>query len=294
LALELLYATPLAFTFRPISPQFSLFHLQNRPSETWVTVVSGSPAARAPSPAIESPYMLTLALDTCDARGSVALLRDSTVLASAPHDCPDDYSIWLLPAVDRILAAARVRLTDIDLFAVAAGPGSFTGVRAGLTTVKAWVEVFGRPAVAVSRLEALAEQAPPASELVAAFVDARREQLFAALFQRNAKGFALVGEQSLLSPQDLLESVAQQADGRPIAWVSLDPQALIRAPAWSARASLGESVLPADPVLAPVIARLALRAAARGRSVGALALDANYLRRPDAELFWKGSAAHGK
>src|ERR1700676_2084492 len=192
--------------------------------------------------------MLTLALDTCDARGSVAILRDSTVLASAPHDSPEDFSIWLPPAVDRALASAHTSLTDIDLFAVAAGPGSFTGVRAGLTTVKAWVEVYGRPAVAVSRLEALAEQALPSSELVAAFVDARREQLFAALFQRNANGFALVGEESLLSPQDFLESVAQQANGRPVAWVSLDPQALTHAPAWSARASLGESVLPPHPV----------------------------------------------
>jgi tRNA threonylcarbamoyladenosine biosynthesis protein TsaB len=238
--------------------------------------------------------MLTLALDTCDARGSLAILRDATVLASGPHDSPDDYSIWLLPAVNRTIAAARVRLTDIDLFAVAAGPGSFTGVRAGLTTVKAWLEVYGRPAVAVSRLEALAEQASPSSELVAAFVDARREQLFAALFQRNASGFALLGEESLIAPQDFLEAVAQQANGRSVAWVSLDPQALTRAPAWPARSSLGESVLPADPVLAPVIARLAVRAAALGRSVTALGLDANYLRRPDAEIFWKGSAAHGK
>jgi tRNA threonylcarbamoyladenosine biosynthesis protein TsaB len=238
--------------------------------------------------------MLTLALDTCDARGSVAVLRDSSVLASSLHDTAADYSIWLLPAVDRTLAAARASLTDIELFAVAAGPGSFTGVRAGLATVKAWVEVYGRPAVAVSRLEALAEQASPSSQLVAAFVDARRDQLFAALFERNADGSRPLGDEYLIAPQDFLESVAHQANGRPVTWVSLDPQALSQSPGWQARASHGESVLPADPVLAPAIARLALRAAAHGRSVDALALDANYLRRPDAEIFWKGTAAHGK
>jgi tRNA threonylcarbamoyladenosine biosynthesis protein TsaB len=238
--------------------------------------------------------MLTLALDTCDARGSVAVLRDSTVLAFTRHDSPDDYSIWLLPAVDRTLAAAHLGLAEIDLYAVAAGPGSFTGVRAGLTTVKAWAEVYRRPAVGVSRLEALASQAPPASDLVAAFFDARREQLFAALFERNAGGFALLGEESLIAPQDFLAFVAKQAEARPVHWVSLDPQAVSHSSAWPARELLGESVQAADPLLAPAIARSALRAAAAGRSVGALELDANYIRRCDAEVFQKGSAAHGK
>jgi tRNA threonylcarbamoyladenosine biosynthesis protein TsaB len=238
--------------------------------------------------------MLTLALDTCDARGSVAVLRDSAILAFGLHDSREDYSIWLLPAVDRALAAAHIGLAEIDLYAVAAGPGSFTGVRAGLTTVKAWTEVYRRPAVGVSRLEALAEQAPSSSELVAAFVDARREQLFAALFERSASGFALLGEESLIAPQDFLESVATQANARPVSWVSLDAQALSLSPAWPARELLGESVQAANPLLAPAIARIALQKAAAGRSVGALELDANYIRRCDAEVFQKGSAAHGK
>ena len=241
--------------------------------------------------------MLILALDTCDARGSVAILRDGVALASEQHSVPEDYSSWLLPATERVLSAAGVRLPDIDLFAVAAGPGSFTALRVGMTTVKAWSEVCGRPVVPVSRLEALAEQVQQPGELVAAFVDARRDQLYAALFQRTATGFTLLGEESVIAPDDFLAEVSNQAQNRPVTWISLDPAALTRTPAWPAwedRADLGESVIPADPLVAPAIARIAIRRAAEGHATDALALDANYIRRCDAELFSKGKGFSAK
>jgi len=237
--------------------------------------------------------VLILALDTSDSRGSVAVLRDDAVLGSLPHESSDDYSSWLLPAVAHVLGEARLTLADVDLFAVSAGPGSFTGLRVGLTTVKAWAEVYARPAVGVSRLEAIAEQLPSASEWLAACFDARREQVFGGLFHRTAAGLVLVGEESVIAPQEFLESVSKQAKCA-VSWISLDPQVLTNLPGWPARAALGESVIAADPLLSPTIAHLAARAAAQGRSVDALALDANYVRRSDAEIFWKGNAAHGR
>ena len=238
--------------------------------------------------------MLVLALDTCDARGSIAILRDGMLLASLCHDGPQDYSSWLLPATDRTLGVAHVRLPDVDLFAVAAGPGSFTALRVGMTTVKAWAEVYGRLVVPVSRLEALAEQIQQPGELVAAFVDARRDQLYAGLFQRGAAGFTLLGEESVIAPEDFLANGASQASRKSVTWISLDPPALTRIPAWAERAALGESVVVADPLVAPAIARLAMRKAAEGLAVDALALDANYIRRCDAELFIKGKSFHAK
>jgi tRNA threonylcarbamoyladenosine biosynthesis protein TsaB len=238
--------------------------------------------------------MLILALDTCDARGSIAILRDGVALASEQHTVPQDYSSWLLPATDRVLSAAGVGLPVIDLFAVAAGPGSFTALRVGMTTVKAWSEVYGRPVVPVSRLEALAEQVQPPGELVAAFVDARRDQLYAGLFQRTATGFTLLGEESVIAPGDFLAEVSKQAQSRPVTWISLDPAALTHTPAWVHRADLGESVIPADPLVAPAIARIAIRRAAEGHTADALALDANYIRRCDAELFSKGKGFSAK
>ena len=238
--------------------------------------------------------MLILALDTCDARGSIAILRDGVALASEQHSVPQDYSSWLLPATDRVLSAGGVRLADIDLFAVAAGPGSFTALRVGMTTVKAWSEVYGRPVVPVSRLEALAEQVQQPGELVAAFVDARRDQLYAGLFQRTVTGFTLLGKESVIAPDDFLAEVSNQARNRPVTWISLDPAALTSTPVWVDRAELGESVILADSLVAPAIARIAIRRAAEGHSSDALALDANYIRRCDAELFSKGKGFSAK
>src|SRR5882724_6500147 len=112
-------------------------------------------------------------MDTCDSRGSVAVLRDDAVLHVVTHDSSEDYSSWLLPAVGRALEASRVEMDGIDGYAVAAGPGSFTGVRVGLTMVKAWGEVYGKRIAAVSRLEAMAMQGALGRSYVAAFVDAQ-------------------------------------------------------------------------------------------------------------------------
>ncbi|MGC1606202.1 MAG: tRNA (adenosine(37)-N6)-threonylcarbamoyltransferase complex dimerization subunit type 1 TsaB, partial [Candidatus Acidiferrum sp.] len=77
--------------------------------------------------------MILLALDTCDSRGSLAILQDDEVLATLTHQGTSDYSTWVLPTADEALTAAGLRMVDIDVFAVASGPGSFTGVRVGLT-----------------------------------------------------------------------------------------------------------------------------------------------------------------
>ena len=238
--------------------------------------------------------MLILALDTCDARGSIAVLRDDSVLAAIGHEGAEDYSSWLLPATDRVCAAAEVELGDIEVFAVAAGPGSFTALRVGLTSVKAWSEVYGRPVAAVSRLEAMAESSPSVSRRIAAFVDARRAQIYAGLYGRSEAGLLLVGEEEVVSPKAFLERVDREADGAPVAWVSLDPAVLTNEPAWEERATRGESVLLAEAMIAPAIGRIALRRAREGKLADSLTLDANYVRRSDAEIFWKGNVAHGK
>jgi len=73
--------------------------------------------------------VIVLAIDTCDGRGSVAVLQDDAVLQLIVHDSTEDYSSWLLPAVGRALTASGVEMASVDGYAVAAGPGSFTGVR---------------------------------------------------------------------------------------------------------------------------------------------------------------------
>src|SRR5215813_7060507 len=100
--------------------------------------------------------MRFLLLDTADAHGCVALFRDMNLVSISPHSAEEDFSSWLLPAVHVALTRQALSLADLDGYAVCSGPGSFTGLRVGLTTVKAWAEIHQRPIAAVSRLEAFA------------------------------------------------------------------------------------------------------------------------------------------
>lgn len=237
--------------------------------------------------------MLILALDTSDARGSVALLRDESLLHIEPHATAEDYSSWLLPAVARTLAAVKLTMRDVDLYAVAAGPGSFTGVRVGLTTVKAWSEVYAHPIVAVSRLEALAAEGTGSAPYVAAFVDARRDQIFAALYRRQAEMLERIDEEMVIAPDKFLEWSIAKVGSAHLDWVSTDPHCLTQTPQWPSRLALNESVQQVSPLLAHRVGQIGYRLAQQNQFTDALSLDANYVRRSDAELFWKGLIRHG-
>jgi tRNA threonylcarbamoyladenosine biosynthesis protein TsaB len=228
-----------------------------------------------------------VALDTCDRNGSVALLRDGQVLCVAPHSTSEDYSSWLLPAVRDLLTPARLALADLHAYAVAAGPGSFTGVRVGLTTVKAWSEVYNRGIAVVSRLHAIAAQASANVPYVAAFADARRGQVFGALYSRGSNGLERIGDEMVIAPGKFLTFATQTAGSDPILWISPDPQSLVETQDWLARRNLGDNIEKASPVLAPLIGQLGYQLALDNRLTDALALDANYVRRSDAEIFWQ-------
>jgi tRNA threonylcarbamoyladenosine biosynthesis protein TsaB len=234
--------------------------------------------------------MLLLALDTCDSRGSVAILQDDRVLGLEIHASQEDYSSWLLPAVRRLLDAHGLSFADLSAYAVAAGPGSFTGLRVGLTTVKAWSEVYGQPIATVSRLEALATYNASRSLFVAVFTDARRSQLFGALYRRGESGLQRLEEELVTSPTNFLDWVVATAGSERVEWISTDPQCLTATTQWPSRMAKAETIRVMAPVLAPAVGRLGYRAAQDNRLIDALALDANYVRRSDAELLWKGAS----
>lgn len=237
--------------------------------------------------------MILLALDTCDARGSLAILRDDELLHAVAHESGLDYSSWILPAAEAALAATGVNMRSIDTFAVASGPGSFTGLRVGLTTVKAWSEVYGTPIAAVPRLEAIASQATGDPDYLAAFFDAQREQVFGAWYRRQSDGLKLVEEELVIPPDEFLNFVEQHAGGSPVSWISLDPEKITSLNGWTRRANCGDHVQLSECLLAPIIGRIGHRHALDGRLKDALALDAEYVRRSDAEIFWKGGVKRG-
>ena len=235
------------------------------------------------------PFLL---LDTADARGCIALFGDGQLLQVASHPAGEDSSSWLLPAAGRVLADAALSLADLDAYAVCSGPGSFTGLRVGLTTVKAWAEIFQRPIVAVSRLEALAGQSPlePISRtrFVATYLDARRNQVFAALY--GPRGVPLVPE-TVTSLANFLAKVADTCGATPVAWHTPDPQLLEQESVWASRRSTGDTLDSVQPPFAAELGALADRKLLSGATTDAISLDANYVRRSDAELFWKDHAS---
>jgi tRNA threonylcarbamoyladenosine biosynthesis protein TsaB len=234
--------------------------------------------------------MIVLAIDTCEARGSIAILRDNATLQAVPHAVSEEYSSWLLPAVDSALEFAESALGEVDLFAAASGPGSFTGVRIGLTTVKAWSEVFGKPIVAVSRLETVAAQSESNVSYVASFIDAQRDQIFGALYKRADGQLRLVEQEIVASPEVFVEWVDERASGNEVAWISTDPDSLAKHPAWQPRVARGDKIQCVPCILAPFIGKMAFQRALSGDELDALSVDANYVRRSYVEVFQKGPA----
>jgi tRNA threonylcarbamoyladenosine biosynthesis protein TsaB len=232
--------------------------------------------------------MITLAIDTSDSRGSVAVLGDGELVHAKLHDDASDYSAWLLDAVNVVLVAASASLGQVDLFAVSNGPGSFTGLRVGLTAVKAWAVVFGRPIVSVSRLETLARSSHVTSTFIASCYDAHREQLFGGLYRHTSAGIQKIGDERVTSPADFVAEVSDQAHDQHVSWVCLDPELIQNLDSLKRRLVAGDTLVPPPAALAPVIGRLAVERAARHQFSDPVLLDANYVRRSDAEIFWKG------
>ena len=223
----------------------------------------------------------------------MAVLEEDCLLKVVSHDSQEDYSSWLLPAVGECLQGSELQMEDVAAYAVATGPGSFTGVRVGLTTVKAWAEVYGKRIVAVSRLRALAMEASAGTALVAAFANAQRGQVFGAIYQREGTGLARLGAEMVMAPGKFVEAATEFGNEENIGWVSADAECVVSEEAWKARERRREKVERVSSVRAPMIGRIGLAELAEGRFTEALALDANYVRRSDAEIFWKGRTTHG-
>lgn len=239
--------------------------------------------------------MLLLAIDTVAPTGSIAVLRDEALLGEISTASDEAYSSRLFRQLDFLLRELQLETKDFGVFAVAAGPGSFTGLRVGLAAVKAWAEVFNKPIVAISGLEAVAAQAQimSADGLIAPILDARRGQIFGGLYRPEDIRLAQVEAEQVCTLEEFLAQLAQRQDqaGTGITFISPHSPILEQLTGEIRRDSSHNShplrIQSASPVLAPIIGRLAFERAARGEFTDALRLDANYIRRSDAELLWK-------
>ncbi|HDT13533.1 MAG TPA: tRNA (adenosine(37)-N6)-threonylcarbamoyltransferase complex dimerization subunit type 1 TsaB [Candidatus Aminicenantes bacterium] len=145
--------------------------------------------------------MLVLAVDTTTPSGSVALLEDGTLLGEADVESAATHSARLFRSIDFLLAALGRDVRDIEAFAVAAGPGSFTGIRIGIAAVKSLAFASGRPIAPVSTLEALAAKlVAKGARLVCPLLDARKGEIYAGLFEARAGGLVEAVPQGAYDP----------------------------------------------------------------------------------------------
>lgn len=233
--------------------------------------------------------MHVLALDTTTREGSVALVDDARVIDERRSDPARPHAERLPLEIVDLLTAHRLRVADVEVFAVAAGPGSFTGMRIGMATIQGLALTVKRPVVAASALDVLAQMGSidrPAGSLVAAWIDGRRQEVFAALYVVESAPVYHPGRLTVLDgpvvgpPAAILGLWASAADG-PVTFIG-DGAVLYEA-AIRARGQSNDRVL-SPPLLAGAMGQMAVIRAALGEVSHPAAVQPLYVRRPDVEV----------
>ncbi|HEY3579690.1 MAG TPA: tRNA (adenosine(37)-N6)-threonylcarbamoyltransferase complex dimerization subunit type 1 TsaB [Pyrinomonadaceae bacterium] len=223
---------------------------------------------------------LILAIETATLAGSIAIVRGEEVIAGSNGDPAISHSNTLLADLDHLLNHAKIKLPEIDLFAVAAGPGSFTGLRIGIATVKALAATLARPTAAIPTLQAIALAGGPAETTVALLPAGRGEVFAQSFFVANDAAVTALDDAAHIAPKKMFDKYG-----------SLEKVLWCGEAAIAQRESI-ESVsngkqwrIASQPQnLARYVATLALRNFRAGQLVAPDALQAIYVRPSDAEL----------
>jgi tRNA threonylcarbamoyladenosine biosynthesis protein TsaB len=221
--------------------------------------------------------MLLLVTDTSGKNGSVALVQaehaSGVALIEVAALAGGTFSAQLVPQIAGLLAKHGLGKADIDAFVVVSGPGSFTGLRVGLAAIKALAEILGKPIVPVSLLEVVAVAGQTFGRVIAV-LDAGRGDVYAGEYDVTGDSANLQPER-LLSKDEFLSAASQM--------VVVTPNELLAGMAKEA----GLSVVGIETPDTGKIARLGWRKLQRGEVVSPEQLEANYVRRTDAEIFAK-------
>lgn len=216
-----------------------------------------------------------LAVDTTSESGSLALADSENVLEEVPLRSADGYAHVLFDEIARLLARHGLSLADIDCFASAAGPGSFTGVRVGLTAVMGLAEANQRKVVAVSNLQVLAFFG--SRPFRAPILDARRGEIYGAVYDADLR---IVQQETVMPAEAWLSTLS-----------NLPPADLEIVTNGYALPPQPHPVACAPRALAGAIAQIAARRFSEGLALDPADIDANYVRRSDAELLWRDPRA---
>lgn len=224
--------------------------------------------------------MKILALDTATETGGVALLEDELLLAQCQFRTVKTHAHLLWKAILFLLEQTDCKITDVDLWAVTVGPGSFTGLRIGLATIKGLAFATGKPVVGLSTLEVLAAGLPCSPLMICPLIDARKKEVFYAFYRLDEEGKRVsLGQAKNNKPQQVVESIQEPV-------ILVGNGALLYRDFF--QQTLGwKAILPAIPFhsISPFI--LGTLAYQRLKSEGPLPLDdirPHYIRPSDAEL----------
>lgn len=244
----------------------------------------------------QSTEPIVLAIETATRAGSVSVARGMSVLASRTGDATTSHSSDLLENIDRVLRDARTKLDEIDFFAAAVGPGSFTGVRIGLATTKSLAVALHRNCAGVSTLAAIAYQAGPSARTIA-LLPAGRGELFAQLFAVTEERADALDDAAHVSPENM---IATYGNHERVIWVGegahaqlelLKTEAAARDIQFSLDTVIFANGASREWVLAPTfynvsdaVARLAFQQWRSGALIDPGDLKANYVRPSDAEI----------
>ena len=156
--------------------------------------------------------MKILALDSSAVSASAAVLDDDKVLGEFFINTKQTHSQTLMPMVQQVLIQTKTSLEEMDLFAVSAGPGSFTGVRIGVACVKGMAFAQNKPCIGVSTLEAMAYPLSMLNGIICAVMDARCQQVYHALFRVNGIEVERICDDCAVAISDLAESLQQYSN----------------------------------------------------------------------------------
>ena len=151
--------------------------------------------------------MLTLAFDTSSRTAAVAVLRDDTILYDSIINTGLNHSEMLMPEIDYACRRVGIKISDVNLFACTLGPGSFTGLRIGVSTLKGLMLATGTPAAGVSSLAAVVLNLGTTSKLICSMIDAGRGQVYVAYFRYNDENILQqISEEKAVNPQEIINN----------------------------------------------------------------------------------------
>lgn len=235
-----------------------------------------------------NPQMLILSLDTTTKAGSAAVLRDDEILAVAAGNGERTHGERLPGEIAAVLGRAGVAASALDLLVVASGPGAFTGLRIGLASMQGLAMSLDKPVIGVSALDALAWTMLQAGQepgvAIATWMDAQRGEVYAAMYDaadREDLHPWRVRQAPIVGPPDAIARGLLALHAGPVRAVG---DGAIRFRDMLEAVSPDWTVEPDVPLLAPALAWIGRRGAARGEAGPPHALQPLYVRRPDAEL----------